>query len=88
MKLKGFSVHFRLDPIFMLMHKQIIWARKRDGSIGCAGVMMNCSNCNENEPRFYFFFFFWTKATLLLTDHSLRMSIAYLHKQACRSWRV
>lgn len=53
MKLKGFSVHFRLDPIFMLMHKQIIWARKRDGSIGCAGVMMNCSNCNENEPRFY-----------------------------------
>lgn len=62
MKLKGFSVHFRLDPIFMLMHKQIIWARKRDGSIGCAGVMMNCSNCNENEPRFYFFFIFLDKS--------------------------
>lgn len=30
----------------------------------------------------------WEWATLLLTDHSLRMSIAYLHKQACRSWRV
>ena len=67
-KLEGYSVHFTLEPIHKIrpykMLKQIIWARKRGGSIvtkkkerggsiGCAGVMINCPNWNENEPHFY-----------------------------------